>query len=810
LTVQFNPTNAGTRNGIVSISNDDSDEGTYTFAVQGFATEQEINLQGGSPATNIPNGSNLISNSINTDFGTTAGTRTYTIQNLGTSNLNLTSAWSSNSDFAVSYSPSTVTPGGTATVTVVFNPTSAGTKNATISIANNDSDEGTYSFNVSAVIAEQEINLQGNSINIPTGSTSYSIANNTDFGTIPFGSGSIVRTFTIQNTGGYTLSIWSSYDNSGDFSVSHAASTIAPGGTATLTVTFTPTSIGVKTATITIDNNDSNEGTYTFNVTANSTPTAPEINIISNGNNIIDGSNTYSTTNNTEFGETYLGITTSRTFTIQNTGSANLTISNTTITGANASQFDITTFPSATIAPGASSNFVIRYNAAAIGSNIAVQVNVISNDSDEATYNFNIRGTTINPEIDVLGNGVSIINGDTTPTTADWTNFGEIDTTTGTITRTFSITNQGTTNLIISNPTISGTHAADFTVTTNPSSTTFAAGVTRTFVVTFNPSASGNRNAIVNITNNDSNENPYTFHINGFGSNSEINLTGNSTSIVDGDTTPSITDGTDFGNTDITFETKTQTFVIQNTGTTNLNIDNPTITGTHAADFAVTTNPSTLSIAPGSSTSFVVTFNPSATSTRSATINIVNNDGNENPYNFNIRGNGTDTEMDVQGNTISIANGDATPSLTDHTDFGSTDINTGTLTRTFTIANFGTTSMTISNPTISGTNASDFTVTTNPSGTTFNGGSSRTFTITFNPSASGTRTALVTINNNDFNENPYTFAIQGFGNNVEINITGLANSIVNGDTTPTTTDGTDFGNVFFLLEPHQVLLLYKI
>lgn len=539
---------------------------------------------------------------------------------------------------------------------------------------------------------------------------------------------------------------------------------------------------------------DASEYYYIDNIVIRGTQ-IPEINVISNGNTIPDGTNTHSTANNTEYGNTYLGVTVSRTFTIQNTGTTNLNISSATIAGANPSEFTITTPPSATIAPGASSDIIIRYNASFTGNNITAQVLIYSNDADEATYNFNIRGTTINPEIDILGNGVSISNGDTSPSTADWTNFGEIDTTIGTITRTFSITNQGTTNLIISNPTISGTHAADFTVTTNPSSTTIGVGVTRTFVVTFNPSASGTRNAIVTITNNDSDENPYTFHITGFGSNSEINITGNATSIVDGDTTPSTTDGTDFGNTDITFETKTQTFVIQNTGTTNLNIDIPTITGTHAADFSITTNPGTLSIAPGSSTSFVVTFNPSGTSTRTATLNITNNDGNENPYNFTIRGNGTDVEIDVQGNTTSIANGDSTPSLTDHTDFGSTDINTGTIARIFTIANMGTTSMTISNPTISGANASDFTITANPSGTTFNGGTSRTFTITFNPSASGTRTALVTINNSDFNENPYTFAIQGYGTDVEINITGLGNSIVNGDTTPTTTDGTDFGNI---------------
>jgi len=180
LTVTFNPTNAGTRTGIAYLSNSDSDEPTYGFAVEGIGTEQEINIQGGSPATDIPNGSTLISNSINTDFGTSAGTRTYTIQNLGTSNLTLSSAWSSLTDYTITYSPSTVTPGGTATLTVVFNPTGTGTRTATISLSNNDADEGTYSFNVSAMVTAQEINVQGNGITILTGSTAYSTADNTD------------------------------------------------------------------------------------------------------------------------------------------------------------------------------------------------------------------------------------------------------------------------------------------------------------------------------------------------------------------------------------------------------------------------------------------------------------------------------------------------------------------------------------------------------------------------------------------------------------------------------------------------------
>jgi hypothetical protein len=55
-------------------------------------------------------------------------------------------------------------------------------------------------------------------------------------------------------------------------------------------------------------------------------------------------------------------------------------------------------------------------------------------------------------------------------------------------------------------------------------------------------------------------------------------------------------------------------------------------------------------------------------------------------HNFDIQGTGTAApEIRVEGNGIEIINGDNTLSLADHTDFGSVDINTGSVVRTFTI-----------------------------------------------------------------------------------------------------------------------------
>jgi len=117
---------------------------------------------------------------------------------------------------------------------------------------------------------------------------------------------------------------------------------------------------------------------------------------------------------------------------------------------------------------------------------------------------------------------------------------------------------------------------------------------------------------------------------------SEISLSGNGYGIPNGDTTPSVTDGTDFREVEIdTFARKT--YKIDNSGNINLTISDVLISDTSA--FQVTTYPSG-SIAPGGDTTFRITFDPSEVGVFTGTVSIVNNDSMANPYTFMIKGEG--------------------------------------------------------------------------------------------------------------------------------------------------------------------------
>ena len=366
-----------------------------------------------------------------------------------------------------------------------------------------------------------------------------------------------------------------------------------------------------------------------------------------------------------------------------------------------------------------------------------------------------IIASVYTPEIDIQGNLISIPDGDTIASTSDWTDFSASSS------RTFTILNTGTGILNIGAITFTGTNASEFTIEVPPSSSVAAGGST-TFTVQFTPSASGLRIATINIANDDADENLYDFKIQGTGVTQAMNIQGNGTNVVDGATTASLANWTDFSNVAIT-----RTFTIQNTGSINLTIGAITFGGTNPSDFSIVTPPSSI-VEGRSTTTFVVKFTAGAASVRSATISIVNNDpaSGKNPYNFLLTGNTTSINMNVKAGSVLIADGSTIPSSTDWTDFGSSNVSSP-ITRTFTIENTGTSTLSLTGSprvVLTSGSSSDFSVTTQPAATVGNS-STTTFIVTFNPSSTGSKTAGISIANNDVGagKNPYTFNIKGNG-----------------------------------------------
>src|SRR5690606_18957993 len=102
---------------------------------------------------------------------------------------------------------------------------------------------------------------------------------------------------------------------------------------------------------------------------------------------------------------------------------------------------------------------------------------------------------------------------------------------------------------------------------------------------------------------------------------------------------------------------------------------------------------------------------------------------------------------------------------------------------------------------VGGANPADFVVETMPLNSSVAPGFYRDLTIRFNPTASGIRTALITIPNNDVmpdvfgnTEGNFTFLVQGVGVAPEMDVTGNNQPIVDGSTNPSITNHTQFDN----------------
>jgi hypothetical protein len=132
---------------------------------------------------------------------------------------------------------------------------------------------------------------------------------------------------------------------------------------------------------------------YAFNLKASPVPaTPPEIAVEQPaGNDLRDGAASV------DFGSAPVGGGSQRTFTVNNVGTAPLTVSGITFTGVNSNDFKVTAQPAASVSgPCGSTTITVTFAPSDTGTRTAA-LHITSNDSDESPFDITLTGTGLTP-----------------------------------------------------------------------------------------------------------------------------------------------------------------------------------------------------------------------------------------------------------------------------------------------------------------------------------------------------------------------------------------------------------------------------
>lgn len=307
----------------------------------------------------------------------------------------------------------------------------------------------------------------------------------------------------------------------------------------------------------------------------------------------------------------------------------------------------------------------------------------------------------------------------------------------------FTIRNDGNAPLTLSAPTLSAN--SDDWVVTLDTATTLAAGATRSGTVAFAPKASGAQNATLTINSNDPADPTETIALTGTGTTATVSATPSPLSFG------AVTVG----------QSATSPVTVQNTaaggGAVALTISGVTITGTHAANFSVTSPTFPQSVSPGSSVNINVRCAPSAAGTRSATLTI-DTDADNTPQDPAISLTCLGTKPDIAVSPGSINFGNVAPGASVGQNVTISNAN-----------NASTSNLHVTAIAITGTNASDYSFSPPPPYDLPPNGS-QVVGVTFQPPVFGARTATLTITSDDQETPSVAVALSGTGSGREITL----------------------------------------
>ena len=203
------------------------------------------------------------------------------------------------------------------------------------------------------------------------------------FGTVTVGSSSTL-TAEIQNLGTAALTvsgIASCTGTSPEFTWAPATPiAVPPGGNRTLSVTYTPTNAGTDTGCLTLASNDPDEASVSLDVSGTGqvqTPEEPDINV---------------NPGSLAFGAVTLGGAASRTTTIENLGTADLTISSIAACAGTSGEFTWSPSSPFTLPSGAKQALTVTYTPLDVGADTGCLA-ITSNDPDETSVSLGLEGS---------------------------------------------------------------------------------------------------------------------------------------------------------------------------------------------------------------------------------------------------------------------------------------------------------------------------------------------------------------------------------------------------------------------------------
>jgi hypothetical protein len=275
-----------------------------------------------------------------------------------------------------------------------------------------------------------------------------------------------------------------------------------------------------------------------------------------------------------------------------------------------------------------------------------------------------------------------------------------------------TLTNTGAVQLNITSVAVGGSKPGDYSQT-NTCGSSVAAGASCTITVSFTPTSTGTRNATVTITDNTS-EATDTISLTGTGAYPTVSFSPSPLA---------------FGTVEMSASSTLST-VLTNTSSVPLNISSITLTGSYPADYSQTNN-CPASLVSNATCTVTVTFTPSVSGSRNATLT-VNDNVSGGSSTDSLTGTGAYPAASFSPSTLAFGNQEV--------GYKSSGINA-------TLTNTGSYALSISSVTLTGSKPGDYSQ-TNTCGSSLAVGASCTVTVYVTPGASGSRNATLTVNDN--------------------------------------------------------------